>query len=93
MARRGNPEGSEVIVDVQTDEPVTRIEFDLEGDGEPRLAVLFEFVPGMASDGRYFRRHGPKFTRNGTWPLTVRAFTLTGKTASTTCTPGITVDF
>lgn len=91
VGRRSDPLGVLVRFDLGSDQPITRVELDLEGDGEPAVPAVFP--TGLAFDGRYIRALAFKPTVNGTWPLVVTAWDAAGRVGSTRCTPGITVGF
>ena len=86
---RNDPKGGLVRFDAGSSEPISRIEIDLEGDGEPGVPMIFPV--GVGFDGRYIRALAFKPTINGTWPLVVTATDTAGRTNATRCTPGITV--
>lgn len=86
---RNNPKGALIRFDAGSSDPITRIEIDLEGDGEPGVPAIFPV--GVGFDGRYIRALAFKPTINGTWPLVVTATDTAGRTNATRCTPGITV--
>jgi hypothetical protein len=86
---RNNPKGALVRFDAGSSDPITRIEIDLDGDGEPGVPAIFPV--GVGFDGRYIRALAFKPTSNGTWPLIVTATDTAGRTNATRCTPGITV--
>lgn len=88
---RSDPAGLLVRFEAEADAPVARLELDLEGDDEPAIPVTFP--TGAGFDGRYVRALAFKPTRNGTWPLVLRATTVAGATGATRCTPGVTVTF
>lgn len=71
VCKRSNPQGCLIRFDVQSPNPVTEAEFDLEGDGEPSVKVMFS--DEVARDGRYVRAFAFKFTVNGRWVLRVTA--------------------
>jgi hypothetical protein len=91
VARRSDPKGLLVRFDAGSDQPITRVILDLEGDGEPPIEV--GFTVGRGFDGRYVRALAFKPTVNGTWPLVVTAFDAAGRSGSSRCTPGVTVTF
>lgn len=80
-----------LFYEVASGQPIVRMVIDLIGDGENGLEYSFGVGPGF--DGRYNRLLGPKFTVNGTWPLSVTAWDSLGRHSTTVCTPGITVVF
>jgi hypothetical protein len=86
---RNNPKGALIRFDAGSSDPISRIEIDLDGDGEPGVPVIFPV--GVGFDGRYIRALAFKPTINGTWPLIVSATDTAGRTNATRCTPGITV--
>lgn len=71
VCRRSDPAGCLIRFDIQSPNPVVEAEFDLDGDGEPSLAVFFSGE--IARDGRYVRGLAFKFTVNGIWVLRVTA--------------------
>lgn len=91
VARRSDPLGALVRFDLGSDEPITRVELDLDGDGEPAVPVVFPV--GRGFDGRYIRALAFKPTVNGTWPLVVTAWDAAGRVGVTRCSPGIMVGF
>lgn len=91
QAKRSDPKGLLVRFDAGSSEPIVRVEFDLENDGEP--AVPITFPSGVGFDGRYVRALAFKPTINGTWPLLVSATDAVGRKASARCSPGVTVGF
>lgn len=80
-----------VRFEVESDQPVQRLEVDLVDDGEPAQEVAFGV--GLAFDGRYWRALAFKPTVNGTWPLRLRAWNVRGEFGETVCRPGVTVTF
>jgi len=91
VTRRSDPRGLLIRFDADSDQPITRMELDLEGDGEPAVQVAFGV--GVGFDGRYVRALAWKATVNGTWPLIVRAWNQRGEQSTTRCVPGVTVTF
>lgn len=71
VCKRSNPLGCLIRYEVESPNPVTETEFDLEGDGEPSIKVMF--TSEVARDGRYVRGFAFKFTVNGQWVLRVTA--------------------
>ena len=90
-AQRSNPDGALVRFDATSDAPITRVDLDLEGDGEPAITVRFD--AGVGFDGRYVRALSFKPTVNGSWPLIVKAWNARGESSTTRCAPGMTVVF
>ncbi len=90
-ARRSDPAGALARFEAGSAEPITRVEFALEGNGEPGVLVVFPV--GVGFDGRYVRAVAFKPTINGIFPLVVVATDQTGRRGGTRCTPGITVGF
>lgn len=91
VAKRSDPRGMLVRFDAGSSEPIVRLDFDLENDGEPAVPVTFP--AGVGFDGRYVRALAFKPTINGTWPLFVTATDAVGRKASARCLPGVTVGF
>jgi hypothetical protein len=83
LARRSDPFGPEIVVEAGSSEPITELHFEHEGSREGPKVVTFPQLLG--SDGRVFRRHGPKFGVNGTWPLLVTAVDALGRSATVRC--------
>lgn len=74
-AARSDPKGAFVDFDISSARPITHVEIDLIGDGEPPFKVD---LPYDRSDGRYFRGMRWKPTINGTFPLIVTAVDSAG---------------
>lgn len=74
------------MLEIDAPEKVVEVVIDLEGDDEPA-----EVYDGTR-DYRYNRRYGPKFVRNGTFPVVITARTASGVTARASCDP-VTVVF
>jgi len=89
--RRSDPNGLTVRFEVDSTDPIVRIEIDLDGDGEPAIPLTFPI--GIGFDGRYVRGLAVKPTVNGTWPLVVSAIDARGRSGRIRCAPGITVTF
>jgi hypothetical protein len=87
--RRSDPNGALVRFDASSDQPIVRVDLDLEGDGEPPIQVSFSV--GLGFDGRYVRGLAFKPTVNGTWPLVVTAYDALGRSGVARCEPGMTV--
>lgn len=68
-----------------------RVEVDLEGDGEPSLVA--NYPDEARRSGEYWRGATFKPVVNGTWPVVVTATDALGRSASTRCTPGMTVTY
>jgi hypothetical protein len=82
-----------VVFEVGSARPVARVLIDVEGDGEPGLAINFEGRQPGDPDARYFRAVAFKPVVNGTWPLRITAWTDQGCGSMTDGSHKVTVVF
>ena len=86
---RSDRNGALIRYQIYSAQPIKTIEIDLLNDGEPAQQTDYKVQQG--ADGRYYAGLAIRPTRNGTWPIQIKAWDARNSVGVTVCTPGITV--